>query len=229
MSRPAKKDSGKGNIEWTRNELIEAAAKQFAKWGFEGASLSKIRELVDVKNSTIHYHFGSKQGLYDAVTRRLEESLAALIEELQQHADAAPMERLCICCEKLQAWVNNQQDFTAIVIQEMMSKQIQDSNEAFYKALGNRLAAISEFLRGNDSGEEWREVQWEIYTVNLLLGILIGQGVSIAVPLTFGMSDREYQHKQLDDLITTQLLSLTNDRQKAIDFLQQRRPSCFEF
>ena len=50
-----------------RLRLIEVAARHFADHGVQGASQRAIQREVGVNNSTVNYHFGSKDALYRAV------------------------------------------------------------------------------------------------------------------------------------------------------------------
>lgn len=50
-----------------RRRLIEVAARHFADHGVQGASQRAIQREVGVNNSTVNYHFGSKDALYRAV------------------------------------------------------------------------------------------------------------------------------------------------------------------
>lgn len=51
----------------TREQLIAAAAKGFAKHGFEGVSTRMISKAAGVQHTLITYHFGTKDGLWRAV------------------------------------------------------------------------------------------------------------------------------------------------------------------
>ena len=50
-----------------RRRLVEVAARHFADHGVQGASQRAIQREVGVNNSTVNYHFGSKDALYRAV------------------------------------------------------------------------------------------------------------------------------------------------------------------
>jgi len=65
--------------EQTREEALAAAAKMFAEGGFEGTSLSLIAEHAGISPAALCHHFGSKRGLYDAVTDRIYRSLSELL------------------------------------------------------------------------------------------------------------------------------------------------------
>ncbi len=56
-----------GNPEETRREILRAAAEAFARAGFVGATTRLVAARAGVNVATLHYHFGSKAGLYRAV------------------------------------------------------------------------------------------------------------------------------------------------------------------
>lgn len=53
--------------ETTRQALLQAAGEVFAEHGLQIARMRQIAERAGVNLSAINYHFGSKEGLYDAV------------------------------------------------------------------------------------------------------------------------------------------------------------------
>lgn len=55
-----------GNPEETRREILRAATEAFAASGFAGATTRAIAARAGVNVATLHYHFGSKEGLYRA-------------------------------------------------------------------------------------------------------------------------------------------------------------------
>lgn len=56
--------------EETKNELIEAAGELFAEYGKDAVSIRAITAKAGVKVNAVNYHFGSKDGLIEAVTER---------------------------------------------------------------------------------------------------------------------------------------------------------------
>ena len=56
-----------GNPEETRRQILEAASRAFAESGFVGATTRTVAARAGVNVATLHYHYGSKEGLYRAV------------------------------------------------------------------------------------------------------------------------------------------------------------------
>lgn len=78
--RPGRPQGSEGD---TRAQLIEAARRQFALHGFRGTTVRHIADSAGVTPAMVHYHFGNKHGLYQAM---LQETLNPLLSHLQQLA-----------------------------------------------------------------------------------------------------------------------------------------------
>ena len=57
----------KRNAAATRQKFIEAATGEFAAFGFAGARIDRIAERAGYNKQLIYAHFGSKEGLFEAV------------------------------------------------------------------------------------------------------------------------------------------------------------------
>jgi AcrR family transcriptional regulator len=53
--------------EGTKKRLIEAAGEVFAQRGFKATTIRAVCKQANASVSAVHYHFGDKEGLYDAV------------------------------------------------------------------------------------------------------------------------------------------------------------------
>lgn len=53
----------------TKDQILEAALKEFADSGFEGASIRRIAAVADVNHCSIQHHFGTKRELWEASAR----------------------------------------------------------------------------------------------------------------------------------------------------------------
>lgn len=77
----------------TRRQLILAGMRLMAKRGFDGVSMRSVNVAAGAKNSSAaHYHFGSKQGLVEAIVDTLSEDVSRvrrpLLEALSKRASA---------------------------------------------------------------------------------------------------------------------------------------------
>ncbi len=73
----------------TRSKLLDAAERLFAAQGFGAVSLRQIIAEADVNVAAVHYHFGSKEELLDAVVLR---KAAAVNEERMARLDRVEAE-----------------------------------------------------------------------------------------------------------------------------------------
>ncbi|MFD1720046.1 TetR/AcrR family transcriptional regulator [Amnibacterium endophyticum] len=67
--------------------LLQAALRQFAAVGFDGASLARIADEAGMSKSSVLYHFGSKEALLDAALRPAVDDLRPLLERLEGTGD----------------------------------------------------------------------------------------------------------------------------------------------
>jgi AcrR family transcriptional regulator len=82
--------------------IFEAAQRLFAKEGFEKVSMRALTQEAGVNLAGVNYHFGSKQGLIDAVTtgfvNPVNEARLALLDKAEAGADGAlPLETILDC------------------------------------------------------------------------------------------------------------------------------------
>jgi AcrR family transcriptional regulator len=84
--RPPKKGRGRARGV-TRETILEAALKEFAECGYEGATTASIARRVRVTQPLIHYHFGSKQALWRATVDSIFARLSAQVEDAERRVE----------------------------------------------------------------------------------------------------------------------------------------------
>src|SRR5690606_35186989 len=78
----SKEDSGPGHIRLRNRALILAAAEEvFAMQGYRGATTAAIAKKAGLPKANVHYYFGTKEALYQAV---LQDILGLWLGELDR-------------------------------------------------------------------------------------------------------------------------------------------------
>ena len=68
---------GEGRADETRARLVAAAMRRFGLYGYEATSLRAVVAEAGQNISSVKYHFGSKEGLFDACVRAAAARLRA--------------------------------------------------------------------------------------------------------------------------------------------------------
>lgn len=66
----------------TRESILDASEGMFGELGYDGASMRALARASKTSQALLHHHFGTKEGLYTAVTARVEERMKGVVEEL---------------------------------------------------------------------------------------------------------------------------------------------------
>ncbi|MBA4150659.1 MAG: TetR/AcrR family transcriptional regulator [Verrucomicrobia bacterium] len=79
----------------TKTLILDAAEQAFADLGFDSASLRHIISVAGVNLAAVHYHFGSKEALIEAVFSRrltpLNKERLKLLDQLEAEAGKSPL------------------------------------------------------------------------------------------------------------------------------------------
>jgi AcrR family transcriptional regulator len=82
--RPGPSPSGTPDI---RKGILDASEYLFATQGFSATSIRAIAERVDVNPAMVHYYFGSKKKLLQAVMEHVLEPMAGAVAEVEERGD----------------------------------------------------------------------------------------------------------------------------------------------
>ncbi|ACS80823.1 CerR family C-terminal domain-containing protein [Maridesulfovibrio salexigens] len=105
MTQHPKGKTNKARGEETRQKLIEVGLRLFAMNGFNGVSMRNLASEAEVNLATVGYHFGGKQGLYEAVIReiiRFRDEIMPSLSAVQEQTDRFKSGE--ISKEELVAW-----------------------------------------------------------------------------------------------------------------------------
>src|ERR1700761_3755750 len=105
IRRPKKRPT-RANGDATRNKILDAAERLFAEHGYTAVSMRSITAEAGVNVAAIHFHFASKEALFEAIfNRRVEpinEQRASGLHKAMAHAATKPVE----IAEVINAFVN---------------------------------------------------------------------------------------------------------------------------
>jgi AcrR family transcriptional regulator len=82
--------------EETRMRILDAALEAFARYGYDGTSVSKICRRARVTKGGFYHHFPSKQAIFLELLERWLEQVDSGLEDLRVGAESVPEELLCM-------------------------------------------------------------------------------------------------------------------------------------
>ncbi len=125
----------------TQAKLISVAERLFAEHGIDGVSLSEINRAAEQgNNSALHYHFGSKQGIFDAIFEKHAGRLAADVGDslAKLPANASPREIVACIIEPLARRLDDE-DGGAAYIRIMSQAQANPTQDLFKRIIDGRI------------------------------------------------------------------------------------------
>lgn len=169
-------DSGRRarHAQKRHQDILEAAARVFARKGFERATTKEIAREADVSEGTIYNYFASKQQLLLELAEMVQEEFGAIVPEPQRTADmrSAVAEAL----ERVLAVITG----NAVVIRGLLTA-LWDRGYDFHGYLlpgAQKLTArVEEFLEARVAAGAMRSCD-----VHLVARMVMGMVIYVAVP-----------------------------------------------
>ncbi len=104
----------------TRDDLLRAGADVFAERGFDGATAERIARRAGATKAMINYHFGSKEGLYEAILLATFTELVGRLEAAHAAGGPAP-DQLRAYIEAFARAAGDHPAFPAMMLREALS------------------------------------------------------------------------------------------------------------
>ena len=157
--------------ERKRLHLLEVAAGEFARLGFDGANINTISELAGFGKGTVYLYAASKEELFLDVLREIgAQTRAALAESLDASADAPVPARLRAMAQAFAELAAEHPDFTRLQASSLfgVNRRFQGVAAAL---LREAVVELARSLERDVAREALRPVDAESLAV-LLIGIL---------------------------------------------------------
>jgi TetR/AcrR family transcriptional regulator len=138
----------------TRQQILQAALKWFARKGYAGTSVSDIVTTARVSRPVLYYYFGSKAGLYRAlVDWAAEERLRLMREAVTRAATLAGQLREIAVTMFEFACANRELMRLAFATAVAASGEVPEEAECFKKGFKSFLFLEDLIRRGQENGE----------------------------------------------------------------------------
>ena len=73
-------------------EILDTARKLFGEYGYHGVTTRMIAKAVGIDVSTLYYHWGEKQDLYEAVLTDLNDEIRSKLGEIERLVRDRPLD-----------------------------------------------------------------------------------------------------------------------------------------
>jgi AcrR family transcriptional regulator len=175
---PARRSRREERKQETRSELIEAAAKVFAKRGFHGASIEQIAKEAGYSTGAVYWHFKSKDDLFLAVYEAQAAARVRDIDAFHERTHGELPQRARAYADQFMARLERDPEFLVLTLEFLVHAW---RNPPLREAFGHRLAwgrlAIARILR-----EETRATGHELpLPVEELASVLRELGVGLGL------------------------------------------------
>lgn len=166
----------------SRDAILAAALRAFARDGFDGASLPRIAQEAGIAHPLIHYHFGSKDGLW---RETVDYAFGGLIREASLvtsvSRDLGPLDRLRVLIRVFTRFAARYPDHFGLIMAEARSdsERLRWLRETYADAFLNRLQDI---LREAQELGQIRRIPLDHLSFILMGSILLFFSVNFHVP-----------------------------------------------
>lgn len=157
----------------SREAILDAALKAFAREGYDGASMPKIARLAGIAPPLIHYYFGSKENLWrETVDHSLGELRREAIAICAATRALAPLDRLRALLQAHSEFAAKWPDHFFMIIAEARSDSERfDWVQEHYT--GVLFEQVLDILRDARAGNTIRDLDLEQIAIMLVGGILV--------------------------------------------------------
>ena len=194
------KETKKNKIE-TKKKIMEAAYKEFAERGFDGARMQKIAERAKINKAMLHYYFKDKETLYETVMEYFHNFFDQIIAE--KNVDAK--DRITFLRQTVNAYYEiffEYPEFKKIFMQEIASG-LKTMKKIFLKQNPKEIKNIMEkFFLLNKIRElqKSQEIRNDIEEEHVMLSI-IGLIESTLMQTTIAKQILDFNEKELNEFI----------------------------
>jgi AcrR family transcriptional regulator len=178
----------------TAEQVIQAATRLFAERGYDGVSVRDICTAAEVSANAVHYHFKSKQGLYEQIIERFglakQEAAERILVGTPKDTDEFAT-RLEIFAREILESLLSEPDVLTITQMEML-QGFRHGGESFAKSKEQCLGALRAYVETAQGAGIVREGVDPAYVVGTLMDRVFNQAI-------YASSLRQMYDASIDD------------------------------
>ena len=88
---PTPLEKAKKDPDSMKAKILNSARSLFAEYGYHGVTTRMIAKEVGIDISTLHYHWGDKENLYEAVITDLNDGMDNKLREIEKMVHGKPL------------------------------------------------------------------------------------------------------------------------------------------
>jgi len=174
----------------TRDQILDAAERLFARQGFDPTTIKEIGAEAGLNPALIYYYFGSKEELYRAALQRIVTGLATRGTAVIESA-AAPADAIRALVEAQVAFLLGNPNIPKLLVREMIDHQAKHAEEVVLRlaaGLFQRLCGVIE--RGQREGVFRADVEPRYAAVSTISQVVYFMIARPAIAIFFGLAPR---------------------------------------
>lgn len=196
--------------EATRRRLIEAAGREFAEKGFEGATVRSICDRAEANVAAVNYHFGGKEALYERAVVESHECGEVHIDpaELARLTPERQLEEFVRLFLAKVVGVDSHDDWRRTLMLREMARPSAASDALANEVIRPRFELLGRILRALCPEADERKLaalQFSVVGQCLFYRIVGQMAARLTGPELFGRLDLAYLTRHVSSLILAAL------------------------
>ena len=128
----------------TRDAIIDVAADLFYGQGLDGTGVAELCTRAGVSKETLYRHFGSKDGLVQAVLEKRSHRVARWLREAAETAGDDPVDQLAAVFDALGRWYAEPSFRGCAIVNAATQRRSAPAGPAAYQHLSRHLSLLRE-------------------------------------------------------------------------------------
>lgn len=107
------------SAQTTEEKIINAAVREFSRYGFDGARMDRIAKTAKVNKAMIYYHYKGKEALYEKILSTLVDGIFSRVNELIPDSAGHPEQLKSLIRGYAEYIYQVDEDYFKIIIREI--------------------------------------------------------------------------------------------------------------